>query len=272
MAKQKKTRQDEHKSDQRKYGKHKQTANKVEPGACLTGHESGRKKAKPRYLKENSCNYRWQGYKQAVDEKSLYNNKAPAGQPVLQVRWGGLRRKTITPSKKSDWNVTPASLNFRTSCNVPYFHEAHHIVPHGELRDAINKVGPGKHKTKIRNLIRGGLLDELYNLNHKLNMIILPLDKNVAAKVGLPRHRVTTAVRSHKAYSKYIKGKLSEILVPVKKDEAEHFKEPDYEDLKDQIVNISETTRPDIEAAGGTSSLDQAAKQWAKAVAQAPTQ
>ena len=164
----------------------------------------------------------------------------------------------VTNLKPHAWDVTGSSKNFQTSCNTPYWHEAHHIVPHGELRDSIAGVGPGPLGAVYTNLIRGGLLKEEYNLNHKGNMIILPLDDTVAKALGLPRHRQTPGHRSHKAYSAHVRGRLDEVFGAIREQEDEHAKLPAYKACRQQIENISRTMRSDIKKAGGEKSLDEA--------------
>ena len=173
----------------------------TEGGACLTGHVSGRDTQG--FVTEVSCNYRWQAYKQALVQHVLYDYPAykslsdSSRRFTMRLRFGF---KLTSPPKEGEWDLSKRrdSKNFRSSCNVPYWHEAHHIIPHGELRDAINAVGTGTEAAIYREIIREGLLDEKYNLNHKLNMIILPMDKKVARALKLPRHRHTAAYWSHK--------------------------------------------------------------------------
>jgi A nuclease family of the HNH/ENDO VII superfamily with conserved AHH len=76
-------------------------------------------------------------------------------------------------------------------------HEAHHMVPNSELRGPIEDVGKDTPlEADLIRLIRGGLLNEGYNLNDKLNMIILPMCLPASKALGLPTHRKTAATRS----------------------------------------------------------------------------
>ena len=254
------SRRDEHAADNEDFpDKHVKVDGSTEGGACLTGHESGRKSAPPGYVTEVSCNYRWQGFKRALDDKSIYNNKAPVGKRVTQTAWGRAGgRGWNQPAAKSAWNVTATGVNFRTSCNKPYWHEAHHIVPNGELRDSINAVGKGKQSGIYRAVIRLGLLEEKYNLNHKPNMIILPMDGNVAKHVGLPRHRQNAAVWSHKrTVPTFVAGSTRFSDRFVRRNLPTERSRP-YKACKTQIVNVSRTTRSQIVAAGGNVSIDDA--------------
>lgn len=67
-------------------------------------------------------------------------------------------------------------------------------------------------------LCRGALLSVKYNINHKINMIILPQDKEVAAILNLPRHLVlkepgrTPQCTDHAMYTKTVKTDLLKII------------------------------------------------------------
>lgn len=256
------SRQNEHKSDKTQFkDKHKEVQRSTEGGACLTGHVSGRDSQG--FVTEVSCNYRWQAYKQALVQCSLYNSPAyeslssNSKKILMRLRFGF---RWTSPPKEGEWDVSKRrdSKNFRSSCNVPYWHEAHHIVPHGELRDAINDVGTGTEAAIYREVIREGLLDEKYNLNHKSNMIILPMDKKIARTIDLPRHRRTPNHWSHRAYSDHVRTQLDDIFKSIRQEESAHKKRPEYKACKSRIVAKSNTLRNDIIAAGGQGSLDEA--------------
>lgn len=255
------TRQDEHNADTVDFPNKHIKVSTVDGGACLTGHESSRDSAGK--VKEVSCNYRWQAYKRALtDDKGRYN--WPRYKPLTEdlglftrLRFG--LRKIKAPSAHG-WDVTATGVNFRTSCNVPYWHEGHHIVPNGELRGSISAVGEGDLSEVYHKLIRNGLLEEKYNLNFKDNMVILPMDKKIAETMGLPRHRRTPEHRSHKSYSKYVRGKLNDIFGRIRDQEKKHKRKPKYKPCKRRLLNVSKSLREEIFAAGGNVSLDQAFK------------
>lgn len=256
------SRRDEHISDVKEFGLHIQQSATTEGGACLTGHESGRQRRSPGYLKENSCNYRWQAFKHALEDKYLYNY--PVYDSLCQIKSHIKTRiflgfiRYAKPPVKYEWDITKNGENFRTSCNTPYWHEAHHIVTHGELHDSINSVGEGSESPIYRHVIRKGLLEEKYNLNHKSNMIILPMDKRIAEAIGLPRHRRTPRIRSHRAYSKIVRSKLDKVFKPIQQEESAHKKTPDYKECRKKIGRISSRLRPLIKNAGGKISMDEA--------------
>ncbi|MGE3171969.1 MAG: AHH domain-containing protein [Planctomycetota bacterium] len=225
-------RTNEHAADLLEFkGKHVRQLKDTENGACLNAHNSSRDQ-KTGHLTESSCNYRWQGFKQALKDDHLYNGKHPKG--------------------GKDWDISEKGDNFRSLCKTPYWHESHHIVPHGELRDAISQCG-----AVLKPLIRGGLLDEKYNLNHMGNMIILPVDSGVAQAIDLPRHRKTKAHRSHKAYSRYVRGRLDKVFKSIRMQEKVHAEKPDYPGFRQDVESISKAVRPEIVAAGGKESLDE---------------
>jgi hypothetical protein len=107
-------------------------------------------------------------------------------------------------------------------------------------------------------VIRRGLLEEKYNLNHKDNMIILPLDSRVAEAIGLPRHRHTPGICSHRTYSDGIRRRLNEVFYPIRQVESAHKKLPDYKKCRKGIERVSKLLRRRIVQAGGDVSLNEA--------------
>jgi A nuclease family of the HNH/ENDO VII superfamily with conserved AHH len=75
-------------------------------------------------------------------------------------------------------------MNFTTSF-WPYWNNAHHMIPKGTLNAEIAKADTDP---RIVNLIRAGLLKAPYNVNHYINMILLPMDTEVGKILNLPRH------------------------------------------------------------------------------------
>ncbi|MFP2928407.1 AHH domain-containing protein [Pyxidicoccus sp. 3LG] len=240
-------------------GKHKPIQGSTDGGACLNSHSAGRDRPGPDgVLLEHSCNYRWQGFKRALDEPRSYNwprykslSEELSRRPsmVLLARTVGSKMKVAAP-KQGDWDVGEGGKNFRTSCNVPYWHEAHHIIPDSILSASIAGLGEGTpQKTEYKKMARGGLLDEHYNLNHKLNLILLPMDETISMTLGLPRHRITADVFSHSAYSDKVKRMVDEALRPVQKKLQKH-EAPDYKACKGDLEGISRKLYPLIVLAG----------------------
>lgn len=236
--------------------KHKQVKKSTEGGACLSRHDAARAPGKNGKLKEHSCNHRWQAFKKAETKKLTYkwtkrrrDALGGAGAKVKVVARCKSGWVTATVPQGDEWDV-PTDPNFLTSCNRPYWHEAHHVVPNAEFRSAIAEVGQGTRLAPYYvKLIRGGLLKEKYNLNHMINMIILPMEKRIAAALGLPRHRLSSEVFSHQAYSNNVRTRLDEIFGPVQKEVQAH-RSADYKACKTDVEALSEDLYGKIIAAG----------------------
>ncbi|WPB76891.1 AHH domain-containing protein [Archangium violaceum] len=198
---------------------HKKIKKALEDGACLTGHAATYKK--------NSCSYRYQAVefsKVDPDRQSLYNKDIKVNKRTARrfLRHNKVKAGYIPTSRyptnagdmypadrdygdklkvpqSGDWDVdgpkrkgvTDASgktisigKNF-TGAFRPYWNNAHHMIP----KDLLNARITAAHKDpKIADLIRAGLLKGKYNVNHYINMILLPMDKEVGFLLKLPRH------------------------------------------------------------------------------------
>ncbi|RKH10869.1 hypothetical protein D7V97_12655 [Corallococcus sp. CA053C] len=238
--------------------KHKAIKGSTEGGACLNRHDGSREQNGKGVLKAVSCNHRWQGFKKALEEKATYN--WPAYESLshqktfamaLRAR-SGTRRVPAPNGENKAWDLTEEGKNFRTSCNVPFWHEAHHIVPNNVLKACIANVGDGKPLQVVYvKKVRSGLLKEKYNLNHKLNIILLPMDRSVARALKLPRHRLTAEHRSHRAYSNHVRVRLDKYLRPVQKAVQNHEGPPaDYNACKSDIEGLSEELYEKLVSAG----------------------
>jgi hypothetical protein len=215
-------------------------------GGCLSRHVG----KSPKDGENNPCSHRWQAYEKMKDTRDLYNWRKyeslaqtaqnPSPPPIGTARTtasSGNRfpkyyRDFLDPPKANAWDVT--GDNFKVRCYDPYWHEAHHVVPNSTLANAISAVDDGKYTYTIQ----FGLAKEKYNLNDKLNMVMLPMDKPVAAALKLPRHRQTAVMRSHQAYSKKVASELDKILSPLAAQLAEH-EERDYKSVKGDIERLS---------------------------------
>jgi hypothetical protein len=225
---------------------------------CLNRHQK---------FKENDpCSHQWQGYKRALSDPDLYNWPAYKSLSVkvrkksffMETFW--FVSKLTRPPEEGEWDLTyefknrkkQKMKNFRSNASTPYWHEAHHIVPNSELRGAMLFVGKGqKLEGPITLMVRGGLMGEGYNLNDKLNMILLPMDKKVSLALGLPRHRKTRTTRSHKGYSKHVRELLNGIFRPLKKDAVKcKGKLPKYKKCRKQVEKVSKDLYPRIIEAG----------------------
>ncbi len=93
------------------------------------------------------------------------------------------------------------------------------MIPNAQIAKAIGTTVSAilKQKKKIpepaiRLAIEGSLLVAEYNLNHKVNMIILPCDQEIAQSVKLPRHLATACSMSHESYSDNVYAKAHKIF------------------------------------------------------------
>ncbi|MBW2737454.1 MAG: AHH domain-containing protein [Deltaproteobacteria bacterium] len=208
-------------------------------GKCLNRHLGGT----PEEKEKKSCSHRWQAYLKMTTDKKLYNWPAykSLSESQTTIKTGAVMSKgmkypywlswRMDPPKKKEWDIK--GDNFWTKCYTPYWHEAHHIVPNGVLRAAINDVG-----SQFVTTIRRGLLKEKYNLNYKNNMIMLPMSVWVAKALKLPTHRKSAFCRNHWAYSKHIKSELGKIFQKLKQKLVKHKKRK-YSTVKRQIEAIS---------------------------------
>jgi hypothetical protein len=242
---------------------HNPVENSTEGGVCIVRCKAPRAAGANGRLLRNSCNYRWQGFEQALrHESERYNYPAykalcGVGPFSMEIRNGGPR--TVAPTEKT-WDITDDGDNFQASCNVPYWHEAHHLIPNAELRLAISNIAKGPLKAEYFRLYRRGLMEEKYNLNHKKNMMILPLDNQVSEALGLPRHREHAGVLHHKAYSTEVRTRLQSVFPLVTAAEKKHEEKPPYKRVAEQLEAVSARMRQWVIDAGGGRSLDDAAK------------
>ena len=108
----------------------------------------------------------------------------------------------------SDAQAEKPCPNFRKRDNVPYWHQAHHLIPSSLFRNALLNSAGGE-LDDVYFLARKGLLAAKYNHNGKDNMIILPMQDVVADALRLPVH---TTAPQHDAYDRRIKQKLDSVL------------------------------------------------------------
>lgn len=211
-----------HHLDERFLKKHIKTGN-TGGGACLNRHE--------RRKENNSCSHQWQGYKKAESDPGVYDYPKYASIVGKQHKTGartakrgnifpkGMQLSTVGPNPY-DWDIggqKTTANNFK-DWRIPYWHNAHHIIPNGVLAECI--ADASAEDKSLRLLIRAGLLGAKYNLNHMVNMIILPMGQEVAHALGLPRHLLgdkpppgyRREVRSHGDYSRKVKDKLESVM------------------------------------------------------------
>jgi hypothetical protein len=239
---------------------------------------------------KSACSHRYQAWLRAKDDDDWYNWPAyqslarkDGGQQEFQTHipdhWdilgttaGQSSKETYRRNhsddnrwwnerpKQGDWDVThPAGSgykegNFRTSSYLPYWHQSHHIVPNGVLNGTISKAsdnvgGPAGYY--LEQAIRTGLLEAKYNLNHKDNMVILPLDGEVSKAIQLPRH-LAMRKRNHPAYSDLVEKNVQKIILDYARviKQGEGHKAPPNELSKARLINLSKRFRSVIRNLG----------------------
>lgn len=211
----------------------------TEGGACLSGHEGNFSKKR----NQTTCNYRYQAYEQAKSEQAIrtrlesYNWSKQITTSVYQTLAGGWAPSyysaTLPAPRPGDWHVEgpvqpivrqtlkgqalkiPTGMNF-TQDTWPYWNNAHHIIPKGMFNAIITE-----QPTPVPDVMRKSLLAAKYNINHKINMFLLPQDKEVAAILGLTRHiqlrhndapGVSEIFTDHPVYNDLVRSKLTSII------------------------------------------------------------
>ncbi|OJH39239.1 AHH domain-containing protein [Cystobacter ferrugineus] len=231
---------DEHVTNPDGTSPHVAVKENTEGGACLTGHDST--------LSQNSCAYRWQALTESKKNRTSLYNKTPTAGALLKPASPGFlatsaylsKRGNLHPSEYSthirlpqdgDWHLDgplrddmkdaaekdiPRGQNF-TKHTWPYWHNSHHLIPKGLFNETIAKIEDADCQT----LLRLALLRAEYNINHHINVIILPQDMEVARVLGLPRHLILedgswmvekSPKFDHMAYNLNVEDRLKPII------------------------------------------------------------
>jgi len=216
----------------------------TENGSCLTGHEGKFRKKK----NKSTCNYRYQAYEQALAENAIrlrlesYQTSKVITTSVYQTEAGGWAPSyycatlPIPDPANKDWHVIgptkaitrgtlsnqqrtiPSEMNFSQD-TWPYWNNAHHLIPKGLFNSMIES-----QDEPVPNVMRKALMTAKYNINHKINMFLLPQDKEVAAILHLTRHiqlrhddaRVAEIFTDHPVYNRMVKQLLNSIITDYK--------------------------------------------------------
>jgi len=201
------------------YDKRHTSVGSYDGGKCFVGHLF-------KHTPNDSCSYRWQGIKRAKESPAPYTTYAAE----LGKGFGLLATKDNSKI-----------YGFTTGW-FPWINAVHHVLPVGVLKDAITSFSKGLSDLEI--LIVVGLLNEKYNINFKVNMIILPANFETSRTVGLPTHAQGD---NHSKYSDKIKEDVTDALDAVygsvrsqMSSSSEDHDLPDHEDLKDQLRGISD--------------------------------
>ncbi|AKQ64711.1 hypothetical protein A176_001623 [Myxococcus hansupus] len=209
---------------------------------------------------QSSCTHRWQAFEKALENKATYAlteaqlKALGSGKWSLLFRGGGKvvsklvgagEKVALSPENKGmhlrelakpgegDWDIGHGR-NFKWDCNVPYYHEAHHVIPDATLRTALTKVFDGP----VSVWVASKMLDAPYCVHHKDNMLILPLDARVGDVLQLPIHRETKQC-SHTTYDEFILNKLVTLMQKVQEEILEeHDKDDDAPKTRDLARSI----------------------------------
>jgi len=187
-------------------------------GGCLTRHVSP-------YDDKDACSHRHQGYLRACEFPTWYN--WPAYESLSR------GNRTAWRPTRGEWDLTGSGVgsrtergvrkqstfpNFQGHAMVPYWHNAHHIIPNGVINDSL--LDAAKSDMNLFYLVRAGLLEAQYSVNDKLNMVLLPMDTVVAAALCLPCHIADIEVapgkikkqRKHQIYSDQVKAQVDDVI------------------------------------------------------------
>ena len=228
-------------------------------GSCLNGHMS-------KWKERDSCSYRWQGIKRAKESPGPYNSYSPPNKDwsldgsglgwvvpdaIAASRAGkilGILKEGIVKGK---FKRLIQARNF-TNGFAPYGNQVHHVLPNSVLRNGIDETT--KSNVDLVKDITDGLLEEKYNINFKVNMLILPTAKPVSVRIGLPTH-----CGDHPAYSARVTAGVMKAVEPLSlvADQGEEHPEPDYEDLKKDLQAVSSSMYDAIVAYGQANILNQ---------------
>lgn len=262
---------------------------------CLTRHQSREVGHK--------CSHQWQAIVKAEENPTMYNYPAYKslcgdGNFVTGARvsdrgnfWPPRYAMQHTFDENDNWipykkRPKPGQWDLGISRNFqhylkPYWHNAHHIIPNSTLSKAINEAVKDEDDARLANMIKGGLLKGEYNLNDKVNMVILPMDKAVGDAMNLPRH-----IKGHEAgpneddeywnhpdYNRLIQRGLKGVMADYKKAIKDAIDDEDHEKIptklaKEQLEEASDAVFQVIKnpAEYGVSfqgdSLDEVFRDW----------
>ena len=238
----------------------------INDGKCLTGHDAK--------YEEMTCSYRWQAHVVAKERETevgmtRYNVRDVPRRSSLITRTEGINTNAYKSKKgndcpaeyinilscpeNDDWDLDgPSRLVLRnafggvprdieprtnfTDAYKPYWHNSHHMIPKSLFNKMIDESGTGGGANpECPAIIRSSLLEAKYNINHKINMIILPQDKEVGEILKLPRHLIMVEkgkedevdvvlrkeMMSHVQYDDFVKAKLAKVMMDYKEQVAD---------------------------------------------------
>ena len=178
------------------------------------------------YAENNSCSYRWQACYRAVDKhrdrKIYYESTDDSATPIAAgssmsrraaSTADAMRRSGAAESISKKWKDAADGKEyayvvgkpFRT-CFSPWENNAHHLIPVGQLIGSIEKVAGGDDTTAYA--IAQALTGRKYNVNHWVNMMILPQRASTSIEIGLPTHPGFRQVNSLKGMDDKTRGDI----------------------------------------------------------------
>jgi len=258
---------------------HIEVKNVTEGGACLIGHKGSHKN----FTGKSTCNYRYQALEQAKShgeiQKYLHSYNTALDKINRQYRQGvqtsaydtqkggkfpAYYCAKIALPKKGDWDVGGPEKNIEsqsfsgdtdkiiaehnfTRDTWPYWNNAHHLIPKGTLKQVMQK-----QESEVSELMQQGLLQAHYNINHKINMLFLPQDKEVGKILDMPRHiqlkegdsDVAQSCTNHSVYNEMVIKELKKIIKGyckmINKAQTDNACEtPDFERDKSKLEKLS---------------------------------
>jgi hypothetical protein len=214
----------------------------------------------------HSCSYRYQARGKAEDDAALYNwpayQEAANGQKTRTdydaltdyPRW--YRTELDAPTETGrEWDVK--GKNFKGGLK-PYWNDAHHLIPVGSLEKALEVVAEdlamtrrneGKERmlsaSDIRLCFEESLLRAGYNINHKKNMVILPLDHAISNLLRLPKHGGPSS-NNHTQYNRLVQDELDNVMDIFRTNfsdlpDKEHLSDKDRRLQKGRLEALSES-------------------------------
>ncbi len=273
--------------------------NETEHGACLTGHEGRYKEDKScsyrwqaHYvsIKERTSVYNGITLQDGQKTRNGIAIRNIAGKGVqtsaYKTKKGRLHPSSyvshLPPPGPGDWDLkgppkelaarktiggrkekVPAHKNF-TKDRWPYWHNAHHLIPKSLLNEAIDEAGKDSPNQDAASIIRKSLLEVEHNVNHFINMVILPQDREVGRLLKMPRHLILIELSGlqsqlkrsetacHEAYDRYVKVRLQKIINELA-DKVHHknCESPETAGIcKDKLIQLSKDLYQEIRTFG----------------------
>ncbi|MFY0527780.1 AHH domain-containing protein [Archangium gephyra] len=199
----------------------------------------------------HSCSHRYQARGRAEEDPSVYNwpayQKAATGQKTrtdynaetAYPKW--YRTELDAPTETGrEWDIK--GKNFKGGLK-PYWNDAHHLIPVAALEKGLEAVAEdlattrrkeGKERmtsgSDIRLYFEESLLRAGYNINHKTNMLLLPMDHVISDLLRLPKHGGPSS-NNHTQYNRLVQDEMDNIM-DVFRDNFSDL--PDKEHLSDK--------------------------------------